>query len=293
MASIIDGKKISADVKEEVKAEVARLKEKYDGEVPGLAVVLVGERPDSATYVRMKERAAAYCGIKSFSKTVPADISEEELLKIVQDFNADPAVNGILVQLPLPKHINEETILRSISVEKDVDGFHPMNIGELGMKGRDPLFAPCTPTGAIELLERSGVKIAGSTAVVVGRSNIVGLPVALQLLKKDATVMICHSRTPDIPSVVRQGDIVIAAVGRPLMVKKDWIKPGAVVIDVGINQVEDPETGKRRLVGDVDYEGVKEVASQITPVPGGVGPMTVALLMFNALRGFKRAHGEK
>lgn len=290
-AEIIDGKAIAATIREEVKVEVDRMREKY-GRVPGLATVLVGERPDSATYVRMKKRACAEAGITSFGHDLPEDISEEELLKVVKELNGNPDVHGILVQLPLPDHINEERILAAIDIEKDVDGFHPINIGRLSMKGREPLFVPCTPKGCIELLNRSGVKIEGKEAVVLGRSNIVGLPVAMLLLHRNATVTICHSRTKDLPSVVRRAEILIAAVGRAEMVKKDWVSPGVVVIDVGVNSVDDP-TDKRgyHLVGDVAYNEVKEVASKITPVPGGVGPMTIAMLLQSTLEGAKRAIG--
>ncbi|MCB0226517.1 MAG: bifunctional methylenetetrahydrofolate dehydrogenase/methenyltetrahydrofolate cyclohydrolase, partial [Anaerolineae bacterium] len=257
--------------------------------VPGLATVLVGERKDSQTYVRMKKQACAEVGIASFSHDLPADISQADLLKVVQDLNAHPEVNGILVQLPLPDHINEEEILSAISLTKDVDGFHPINIGRLSMKRRAPLFVPCTPKGCIELLDRSGVEIEGRRAVVLGRSNIVGLPVAMLLLHRNATLTICHSRTQNLPQIVREADILIAAVGRPEMVKGDWIKPGAVVIDVGMNAVDDPAAAKGyRLVGDVAFDEAREVASAITPVPGGVGPMTIAMLLRNTLDGAKR-----
>jgi len=288
MAQVIDGKKTAETLRAETGAEVARLKEKT-GKVPGLAVVLVGSRPDSATYVKNKKIAANQLGIMTIDRILPADISEEELLKIVTELNENPEVDGILVQLPLPSHINEEHILKAISIEKDVDGFHPVNIGQLGMKGREPFFAPCTPSGCIELLDRYHVPIAGKTAVVLGRSNIVGLPVALLLLKRNATVIICHSQTPDLPSVVRQADILVAAIGKPKFVKKEWLKPGVAVIDVGINSISDPTAAKgTRLVGDVDYEDCKAVAGLMTPVPGGVGPMTIAMLMKNTLVSFKR-----
>jgi len=260
--------------------------------VPGLATVLVGERKDSQSYVRSKKKACAEVGMISLGSDLPADISQEELLKVVREFNANPDVHGILVQLPLPSHIDEEEILAAISIEKDVDGFHPLNIGRLSMKRREPLFVPCTPKGCIELLNRTGVKIEGKRAVVLGRSNIVGLPVAMLLLHRNATLTICHSRTQDLPGVVREADILIAAVGRAEMVRGDWVKPGVVVIDVGINSVDDPTSPKGyRLVGDVAFDEVKEVASAITPVPGGVGPMTIAMLLRNTLDGAKRAVG--
>jgi 5,10-methylene-tetrahydrofolate dehydrogenase/methenyl tetrahydrofolate cyclohydrolase len=223
-------------------------------------------------------------GIRSIGHKLPAETSQAELLKLVTELNADPEVNGILVQLPLPRHINEEAILNAIDLEKDVDGFHPVNIGRLAMKGRDPLFIPCTPYGVMVMLEESGVKISGAEAVVLGRSNIVGLPVAMLLQKADATVTICHSRTKDLAFHLRRADIVVAAIGRTEMVTGDMLKPGAVVIDVGINQKEDPtRKSGYRLVGDVDFESASQVAGAITPVPGGVGPMTIAMLMRNTL----------
>ena len=287
-AQIIDGKAIAATIRGEIKAEVDAMQTRYS-QVQGLATVLVGERKDSQTYVRMKKQACAEVGIASFSHDLPADISQADLLKVVQDLNAHPEVNGILVQLPLPDHINEEEILSAISLTKDVDGFHPINIGRLSMKRRAPLFVPCTPKGCIELLDRSGVEIEGRRAVVLGRSNIVGLPVAMLLLHRNATLTICHSRTQNLPQIVREADILIAAVGRPEMVKGDWIKPGAVVIDVGMNAVDDPAAAKGyRLVGDGAFDEAREVASAITPVPGGVGPMTIAMLLRNTLDGAKR-----
>jgi 5,10-methylene-tetrahydrofolate dehydrogenase/methenyl tetrahydrofolate cyclohydrolase len=282
-AELIDGKKIAATIREEIKAEVDQMRAKT-GKVPGLATVLVGQRKDSQAYVRMKKKACKKAGIASFSHDLPGDISQEELLKVVRDLNANPDVHGILVQLPLPEHIDDEEILGAISLEKDVDGFHPLNIGRLSMKRRDPLFVPCTPKGCIELLDRIGVGIEGKNAVVLGRSNIVGLPVAMLLLHRNATLTVCHSRTKDLPAVVRGADILIAAVGRAEMVKGDWIKPGAVVIDVGVNAVDDPNSDKGyRLTGDVDFDEAKEVASAITPVPGGVGPMTIAMLLRNTM----------
>lgn len=290
-AELIDGKAIAATIRSEIKAEVEAMKEQY-GKVPGLATVLVGARKDSQTYVRMKKKACVEVGITSFGHDLPADISQEELLNIVRELNANPEVNGILVQLPLPDHIDDEEILGAISLEKDVDGFHPLNIGRLSMKRRDPLFVPCTPKGCIELLDRTGVEIEGKRAVVLGRSNIVGLPVAMLLLHRNATLTICHSRTKDLPGVVREADILIAAVGRPQMVKGDWVKPGAVVIDVGVNAVDDPTSDKGyKLVGDVDFNEVKEVASAITPVPRGVGPMTIAMLLRNTMDGAKNSLG--
>jgi 5,10-methylene-tetrahydrofolate dehydrogenase/methenyl tetrahydrofolate cyclohydrolase len=290
-AQIIDGKAIAATIRGEIKDEVDALRAQY-GKVPGLATVLVGERKDSQTYVRMKKRACGEVGITSFGHDLAADISQDELLQVVRDLNANPDVHGILVQLPLPDHIDEEEILGAISLEKDVDGFHPINIGRLSMKRREPLFVPCTPKGCIELLLRTGVEIEGKRAVVLGRSNIVGLPVSMLLLHRNATLTVCHSRTKNLPEVVREADILVAAVGRAEMVRGDWVKPGAVVIDVGVNAVDDPTKEKGyRLVGDVAFDEVKEVAAAITPVPGGVGPMTIAMLMRNTMDSAKRAVG--
>lgn len=287
-ATLIDGKAIAQTIRSEIADEVRRLSEAY-GKVPGLAVVIVGQRKDSQSYVNMKRKACAEVGIKSFDLDLPEEISESELIVKVHELNANPDVHGILVQLPLPKHINEENILTEISLEKDVDGFHPLNIGKLAMKGRDPLFVPCTPKGCLELLHRSGISVKGKKAVVVGRSNIVGLPVSLLLLKEDATVTIVHSRTKEPETIIREADIVIAAAGQAMMVKGSWIKPGAAVIDVGTNAVNDPsKKSGYRLVGDVDFAEASKVAGCITPVPGGVGPMTVAMLLKNTLDGAKR-----
>lgn len=290
-AQLIDGTAIAATIRGEIKAEVEEMQAKY-GKVPGLSTVLVGSRRDSQAYVRMKKKACSEVGITSFGHDLPEDISQEALLKVVRDLNANPDVHGILVQLPLPNHIDDEEILGAISLAKDVDGFHPLNIGRLSMKRREPLYVPCTPKGCIELLDRSGVSIEGKRAVVLGRSNIVGLPVAMLLLHRNATLTICHSRTKDLPGVVREADILIAAVGRAEMVRGDWVKPGVVVIDVGVNAVDDPTREKGyRLVGDVAFDEVKEVAAMITPVPGGVGPMTIAMLLRNTLDGAKRELG--
>ncbi|HOT92430.1 MAG TPA: bifunctional methylenetetrahydrofolate dehydrogenase/methenyltetrahydrofolate cyclohydrolase FolD [Anaerolineae bacterium] len=286
-AQLIDGNAIAQKIHEELAQEVAALKER--GVTPGLATVLVGDNPASQTYVRMKQKRCGEIGIHSVGHELPADATQEEVERLVQALNADPAIHGILVQLPLPDHLNEEAILSAISLTKDVDGFHPINIGRLAMKGREALFAPCTPAGVIELLDRMGLPIAGKEAVVLGRSNIVGLPVSMLLLKRDATVTICHSRSRDLPAITRRADILVAAVGRAEMVKADWVKPGAVVIDVGINRVDDPGVKRGyRLVGDVDFEAVKEVAGWLTPVPGGVGPMTIAMLLKNTVTSAKR-----
>lgn len=294
-AQLIDGTAIAQKVRDEVKEKVAKRIAEGKSQ-PGLATVLVGERIDSATYVSMKQKACAELGMTSFHLPVPADITQEDLEKLITELNADPKVHGILVQLPLPDHLDEERILQLISIEKDVDGFSPINLGRLAQKGREPLFVPCTPYGCIYLLKEAGVKIAGANAVVLGRSNIVGMPAALLLIKENATVTVVHSKTKDIPNVLRNADIIIAAIGRAEMVRGDWIKPGAAVIDVGINgipklnpdgtQMISAKTGKplQRLVGDVNFEEAKEVAGFITPVPGGVGPMTIAMLMANTLR---------
>ncbi len=294
-AQLIDGTAIAQKVRDEVKEKVAKRLAEGKSQ-PGLATVLVGERVDSAAYVRMKQKACADLGMTSFHHPVPADISQEELENLIKELNADPKVHGILVQLPLPDHLDEERVLQLISIEKDVDGFSPINIGRLAQKGREPLFVPCTPYGCIYLLKEAGVQISGANAVVLGRSNIVGMPAALLLIGENATVTVCHSRTKNLPDVVRQADIIIAAIGRTEMVRGDWIKPGAAIIDVGINGIplfnEDgsplisEKTGKQRqkLVGDVNFEEAKEVAGYITPVPGGVGPMTIAMLMANTLR---------
>ncbi len=287
-AQIIDGTAIAQAIQDEVAAGVVELEREY-GIVPGLATVLVGDNPASQTYVRMKQRRCGEVGIHSVGVELPKDASQEQVEARVRELDADPAIHGILVQLPLPSHLDESGVLSAIDLQKDVDGFHPINIGRLAMKGRDPLFAPATPSGVIELLDRIGIEISGKEAVVLGRSNIVGLPVSMLLLKRNATLTICHSRSRDLANIVRRADILVAAVGRTEMVRGDWVKPGAVAIDVGINQVDDP-TRKRgyRLVGDVAFDEVKEVASWITPVPGGVGPMTIAMLLKNTLTAAKR-----
>ena len=283
-AQLIDGKAIAQKVREEVAAQVAK-RSAAGKRQPTLATVLVGDRPDSAAYVASKGKACAELGMGSISQHLPADATQEQVESLVRQLNADPKVSGILVQLPMPAHINEERVLVLISIEKDVDGFSPLNIGRLAQKGREPLFVPCTPYGCIYLLEQAGVKIEGANAVVLGRSNIVGMPAALLLISRNATVTVCHSRTRDMAAVVRQADILIAAIGKTEMVRGDWIKPGAAVIDVGINSVPDAtKKSGHRLVGDVNFEEAKEVAGFITPVPGGVGPMTIAMLMKNTLR---------
>jgi len=289
-AKKIDGRAIAQEVRDAVKADVAAMVAEGK-KSPGLATVLVGEDPASQVYVRMKHKACEEAGIRSIGHKLPASSTQEEVEGLVEELNEDPDVHGILVQLPLPDGLDDERILRTISIDKDVDGFHPLNIGRLAQKGREPQFVPATPFGVIHLLKHEGVEMEGANAVVLGRSNIVGRPAALLLLKENATVTICHSRTRDLQEKSRQADILIAAVGIPEMVKGDWIKPGAAVIDVGVNRVDD-DTKKRgyRLVGDVDYEEAKEVAGYLTPVPGGVGPMTIAMLLRNTVRAAKIAY---
>jgi len=288
-ANIIDGKKVAAQMRDELKADVAALRAK--GIVPGLGVILVGHDPASTSYVTAKERACEDAGIFSDDNRLPADTTQEELIGHVQKMNSDPRIHGILVQLPLPKHINEDAVIGTISPEKDVDGFTPANVGRLVI-GQE-CFMPCTPHGVVQLLARSGVKIAGAHVVVVGRSNIVGKPVANMLLQKrehaNATVTICHTGTRDMASFTRQADILIVAAGRPNTLTADMVKDGAVVIDVGVNRVEDPSKKSGfRLVGDVDFDGVSGKASLITPVPGGVGPMTITMLMVNTVESARR-----
>ncbi|KAI4355030.1 hypothetical protein L6164_003848 [Bauhinia variegata] len=289
-AKVIDGKAVAKQIRDEISVEVSRMKEAI-GVTPGLAVILVGDRKDSATYVRNKKKACDNSGINSFQVNLPEDSTEQEVLTIVSGLNNDPSVHGILVQLPLPSHMNEQNVLNAVSIEKDVDGFHPLNIGRLAMRGREPLFIPCTPKGCIELLHRYDIPIQGKRAVVIGRSNIVGMPAALLLQREDATVSIVHSRTKNPEDITRQADIIISAVGKPNMVRESWIKPGAVIIDVGINPVDDPNSPRGyRLVGDVCYEEACKVASAVTPVPGGVGPMTIAMLLQNTFISAKREH---
>jgi len=286
-AQIIDGKAISEKLLCEIAADVEAMVN--DGlPRPGLAAVLVGDNPASQQYVSMKRKTCGKYGLESYGYVLPKTATQAEVEGLVKELNADPKVNGILVQLPLPDHLDDEKILNAISVEKDVDGFHPINIGRLAQKGREPLFVPCTPDGCIYLIDQTGFQLKGANAVVLGRSNIVGMPVALLLVKRDATVTICHSRSKDLPGICRSADVLVAAVGRPEMVKADWIKPGAVVIDVGTNRVDDPTTEKGyRLAGDVAFNEAKEVAGWISPYPGGVGPMTITMLLRNTVRAAK------
>ncbi len=291
-ARIIDGKQIAADIRAELKDEVAGLKKR--GIVPGLGVILVGEDPASKSYVTSKERACEEMGIFSDDNRLPAGTSQDELMALVRRMNGDPKINGILVQLPLPRHLNESEVLLAIDPNKDVDGFHPMNVGKMVVG--EKAFLPCTPHGVVQLLVRSGVKIDGAHVVIAGRSNIVGKPLANMLIQKsptgNATVTVCHTRTRDLAYFTRQADIVIAAAGRPNTITADMVREGVVVIDVGVNRIEDA-TKKQgfRLVGDVDFDAVKEKASLITPVPGGVGPMTITMLLYNTVESAKRAAG--
>lgn len=290
-ASIIDGKAKSAELTTSITESTAELLDTR-GIRPGLAVVIIGEDPASEVYVRNKKRTAESCGFYSVRHALGSDSSEEAVLQLVEELNADSAIHGILVQLPLPDHLDEQLITQSIAPEKDVDGFHFQNIGKLTAGKTDSAFVPCTPAGCMLMIEDYlGPDLSGLSAVIIGRSNIVGKPMASLLLKANATVTMTHSRTKDLPGVCRNADILVAAVGRPNMVQGDWVKPGAVVIDVGINRIEITQDGetKSKLTGDVDFEEVREVASAITPVPGGVGPMTIAMLMSNTLESAQRA----
>lgn len=288
-ARIIDGKQVAQDIREELRNEIAHLKSR--GVVPGLGVVLVGDDPASKSYVTAKEKACDEVGIFSADHRLPVTITQAELMALVRQLNADPRIHGILVQLPLPRHLDETEVLLSIDPDKDVDGFHPMNVGRMVIG--EQAFLPCTPHGVVQMLVRSGVKIEGTHVVIVGRSNIVGKPLANMLMQKgaqaNATVTVCHTRTKDIGAFTRQADIVIAAAGRPRTVTADMIREHAVVVDVGVNRVEDSsKKAGFRLVGDVDFDAVKKKASMITPVPGGVGPMTITMLLYNTVESAKR-----
>ena len=293
MAEIIDGKAVGEEVVAKVKKLTAELVASGSA-APGLAVVIVGEDPASQVYVASKSKKAKECGFHSVQHTLPAETSESDLVELIGNLNADPRINGILVQLPLPAHIDSGRIIQTISPEKDVDGFHFINVGKLGTGELDTAFVPCTPAGSMLLIERvRGKDLSGLSAVVVGRSNIVGKPMANLLLAANCTVTIAHSRTRDLAALARTADILVAAVGRPEMIKGDWVKPGATVVDVGINRIPAPEKGegKTRLVGDVEFAGAEKVAGAITPVPGGVGPMTIAMLMANTLASASLAAG--
>ena len=289
-ARLIDGRAAALELRSRIAQEVVRFRA-ATGRAPGLATVLVGEDPASAVYVRSKGKATREAGMESASHQLPADVGEAGLLAMVAQLNADPGIDGILVQLPLPGHIDSAKVIAAIDPAKDVDGFHPINAGKLATGAADAL-VPCTPLGCLHLLKQEVQSLSGRDAVVIGRSNIVGKPMALLLLRESATVTICHSRTRDLPDVVRRADIVVAAVGRPEIVRGDWLKPGATVIDVGINRV-DADDGKTRLVGDVAFEEAQDVAGAITPVPGGVGPMTIAMLLRNTLVAACRREGLK
>lgn len=291
-AKIISGTEVAKEIREELKREVAELKEKHNV-TPGLVTILVGEDPASVSYVTAKQKTSHELGFYSIQDNQPADMAESELLKLIDKYNKDPKIHGILVQLPLPKHIDEGKVLYAIDPKKDVDGFHPVNVGKL-MIG-EPDYLPCTPAGIQQLLIRSGTKIEGAEVVVVGRSNIVGKPIANILLQKregaNATVTVCHTRTKDIASHTKRADVLIVAAGKPKAVTADMVKEEAVVIDVGVNRIGKTPEGKAILCGDVDFEAVKEKASAITPVPGGVGPMTITMLMMNTVRAAKLAAG--
>lgn len=287
-AEVIDGRAIARRIRAEV-AEGAAALAAGSGTPPGLAAVLVGDDPASATYVRMKEKACDEAGFRSRVVRLPADTGHEDLLALVAELNADPEIHGVLVQLPLPSQIDEAAIVRAVDPGKDVDGFHPLNVGRVALGETDAAFVPATPAGIIRLLDEAGVELAGADAVVVGRSAIVGKPVSLLLLQRHATVTVCHSATRDLASHTRRADVLVVAAGRPALVGREMVKPGAAVIDVGTNRLPDPDGGRGRLVGDVDYEGVSEVAGWVTPVPGGVGPMTIAQLLANTLEAARRA----
>lgn len=287
-AEIIDGQAVAKRIRGEIAVAVGNYS-KTTGSMPGLGVVLVGDDPASAMYVRMKRRACERVGIRSEARILPAASTQDEVEDAVRGFNEDPAIHGILVQLPLPDHIDEEAVLSQVSLAKDVDGIHPVNIGRLGMRGREPSFTPATPTGVMILIDETGLPVEGAQAVVIGRSNIVGLPVALMLTNANATVTICHSRTRDLPAVVKRADIVVAALGRAEFVKGDWLKAGAIVIDVGSNSVPDDSSDKGyRYVGDVEFDSARQVAGHISKVPGGVGPMTITMLLANTLKAAQR-----
>lgn len=290
-AEIIDGRAVAKRLQGEIGKAVLDF-ENVAGFVPGLGVVLVGDDAASAMYVRMKRRACERVGIHSKAEILPASATQAEVENAVRSYNGDPSIHGILVQLPMPDHIDEEAVLNEVSLAKDVDGIHPMNLGRLGMRGREPSFTPATPTGVMTLINETGAQVEGAEAVVIGRSNIVGLPVALMLANANATVTICHSRTRDLPAVIKRADIVVAAVGRAEFVKGDWLKTGAVVIDVGSNSLPDANSEKGyRYVGDVDYAAGLAVAGHITKVPGGVGPMTITMLLANTLKAAQRSRG--
>jgi len=287
-AVLLEGRATSSTIRQEVEATAARLKAEHQV-VPGLATVLVGEDPASQTYVNLKERQCEQAGMRAFGRHLPEDVSQRALLAEIDSLNADPEVHGILVQLPLPDHLDENQVLAAIALEKDVDGFHPVNIARLTMQDMEPTFAPCMPLGCIELLDRYDVEIKGKEAVVLGPSNIVGLPTALLLLHRGATLNVCHAHTRDLQGMSRRADILVAAIDEPGMVKGDWVKPGAAIIDVGWSRVKVDDEYK--VVGNVEFDEVKDVAGYVTPVPGGTGPMTIAMLLQNTLLSAQRSAG--
>jgi len=285
MTNIINGTEIANNIIDDLRIEAIKYKEIG---IPGIAVIQIGDKKESSIYIKKKCDACAKIGFYSVVHKLDADISYDNIFYLIDKLNADNSINGILVQLPIPQHLNQERILSRVDYSKDIDGFHAQNIGNLAMKGRTPDFTPCTPLGCLELLKRENIQIRGKHAVIVGNSNIVGLPMALILLKEMATVSVCHIETVNISEHLKQADIVISACGQPQMIKKEWLKKGVIIIDVGINTIPDENSKKGyRLVGDVDFENVKKIAHKITPVPGGVGPMTVAMLMSNTLKSFK------
>lgn len=289
-ATLLDGRATSSVIRSEVKGEVEQLRAEH-GIVPGLATVLVGENPASQTYVSLKEKQCEQAGMKAFGHHLPGDIAQEELLGEISALNANPDVHGILVQLPLPDHLDEDEILAAIALDKDVDGFHPLNIARLTQQGVEPTFAPCMPLGCVELLDRYEVGIRGKAAVVLGPSNIVGLPAALLLLHRGATLTVCHPHSENLPEISRRADILVAAIDEPGMVKGDWVKPGSAVIDVGWSRVKGEGDEDYRVVGNVDFDEVVQVAGHVTPVPGGTGPMTIAMLLENTLLSAQRTAG--
>lgn len=296
-AKIIDAKAVANRMRHQISQDAIAFKEKH-GFAPGIGVILAGDDPASQMYVRMKRKACDQVGIESVAHFLAGDTPQDAIIAAVDKLNDDDRIHGILVQLPLPDHVDEETVLSRVALEKDVDGFHPVNIGALAMKGRTPTFTPATPTGCMVLIEEvlnpdAGESISGKNAVILGRSNIVGLPMALMLLKANATVTVCHSRTQDIPAIIKEADIVVAAIGKAEYVKGDWLKPGAIVIDVGTNQVDDPTSEKGyKYLGDVEFETAKDVAGHITPVPGGVGRMTITMLLQNTVKAAQRIMGD-
>ena len=289
---ILDGRELSKKINSEIKQKIEGYCEKHQDSKPGLGVIIVGDRKDSLLYVNMKRKKCEEVGIESKVIQLSANSSTENILGIVNIFNSDPTVHGILVQLPLPKHVNEETVLSAVDIDKDVDGFHASNMGNLAMERRTPLFTPCTPLGCLRLIDEYKIPLQGKNVVVIGKSNIVGLPISLMMMKRNATVTVCNVHTENLQEITQQADVIVSACGQAQMVRGDWVKDGVAVIDIGINHIQDPahpdKPDKKKMVGDIHYEEVSEKASHITPVPGGVGPMTVAMLMENTYRAFIR-----